>query len=204
MTTEPLSLEQEFQKLLSDPDIRKQLRRTLKGFGLLYFPHHLYLPPGDHHDPMIAALEDGDVEFLEIIGFRGCSKTTWSSLITPTYFALEKPEDYPFILLGSDTALQGGINIANIKRELETNELLKHDYGTFRVKDVDDGTPKPSFESEEEWQARNLLLSNDVRILARSRGQKVRGLKHRQWRAPRRVPRRPRRQRLGEDEGEPG
>jgi predicted phage terminase large subunit-like protein len=179
---QPPTLDTEFQRLLSDPDIRKQLRRTLKGFGLLYFPHHIYLPPGEHHEPMIAALESDLDEFVEIIGFRGCSKTTWASLITPTFFALERPEDYPFIILGSDTALQGGINIANIKRELETNDLLKQDYGTFSVKDIDDGTPEPTFESEEEWQARNLLLSNDVRILARSRGQKVRGLKHRQWR----------------------
>jgi hypothetical protein len=33
------------------------------------------------------------VEFLEIIGFRGCSKTPWSSLVMPTYFALETPGD---------------------------------------------------------------------------------------------------------------
>jgi predicted phage terminase large subunit-like protein len=178
----PRTLDKEFQQLLSDPEIRRQLRKTLKGFGLLYFPHHLYLPPGEHHDPMISAMEDPSIEFLEVIGFRGCSKTTWGSLILPIYWALEQPQEYPFILIGSDTALQGGINIANIKRELETNELLKQDYGTFQLKDVADAAPEPSFESEEEWQARNLLLSNDVRILARSRGQKVRGLKHRQWR----------------------
>jgi hypothetical protein len=89
---------------------------------------------------------------------------------------------YPFILPISDTSLQAGINIANIKHELETNELLKQDYGTFQFGDVDDPVPEPSFESEEEWQARNLLLSNDVRVLARSREQKIRGLKHRQYR----------------------
>jgi hypothetical protein len=131
---------------------------------------------------MISAMEDPLVEFLEVIGFRGCSKTTWGSLILPIFWAREQPEEYPFITIGSGTALQGGINIANIKRELETNELLKQDYGSFQFKDVDDPVPEPSFESEEEWQARNLLPSNDVRILARSRGHKVRGLKHRQWR----------------------
>jgi len=49
--------------------------------------------------------------------------------------------------------------------ELETNELLKQDYGTFTFRDVNDPVPDPTFESEEEWQARNLLRSNDVRIL---------------------------------------
>jgi hypothetical protein len=63
MEPQPLALDKEFQALLSDPDIRRQLRRTLKGFGL-YFAHHLYLPPGDHHDQMIQALEDGDTVIL--------------------------------------------------------------------------------------------------------------------------------------------
>jgi hypothetical protein len=174
--------DKEFQQLLSDPLIRAQLRKTLKGFGLVYFPQHLYLAPGEHHDQMLAAMEDGDIEFLEVIGFRRCSKTTWGSLITPTFFGLEQPEEYPFIIIGSDTTIQSGTNIGNSKYELENNDVLKQDYGTFSFRDPDDPVPEPSFESEEEWQARNLLLPNDVRILARSRGQKIRGLKHRQFR----------------------
>lgn len=176
----PRTAESEFTGLLSDPDVRKQLRKTLKGFGLLYFSHHLYLAPGDFHDEMIAALESEIDEFVEIIGFRGSSKTTWGSLILPIFLALEKGE--PFIIIGADTTLQAGTNISNIKYELENNAVLKQDYGTFAITTTDDPVPEPTFESDEEWQARNLLLSNDVRILARSRGQKIRGLKHRQYR----------------------
>jgi hypothetical protein len=33
-------------------------------------------------------------------------------------------------------------------------------------------------ESRDEWQARNLLLSTGIRILARSRGQRIRGIRH--------------------------
>jgi phage terminase large subunit-like protein len=176
----PRTAEEDFKGLLSDPDFRKQLRKRLKTFGLLYFPHHLYLAPGDFHDEMIAALEDPEHEFVEIIGFRGSSKSTWGSLILPIFLALEKSE--PFILPIADTGLQAGINIAIIKNELENNRLLLQDYGKFEVRSTDDPVPEPSLESEEEWQARNMLLSNGVRILARSRGQKVRGLKHRQHR----------------------
>jgi quinol monooxygenase YgiN len=172
----------EFSAILSDPAIRAQLRKSLKSFGLLYFSHHLYLSPGDFHDEMISALENDTDEFVEVIGFRGSSKTTWGSLILPIFLALEKKEDYPFIIIGSDTSLQGGTNIANIKYELENNSLLKQDYATYSALGTDEPVPEPTFESEEEWQARNLLLANDVRILARSRGQKIRGLKHRQFR----------------------
>jgi hypothetical protein len=33
-------------------------------------------------------------------------------------------------------------------------------------------------ESKDEWQARNLLLSTGIRIMARSRGQRIRGIRH--------------------------
>jgi hypothetical protein len=42
--------------------------------------------------------------------------------------------------------------------------------------------PEPTLESDEDWQAMNCVLDNGVRILSRSRGQKIRGLKHRQHR----------------------
>jgi hypothetical protein len=48
---------------------------------------------------MIGALEDPGIEFLEVIGFRGCSKTTWGLLILPCFLALEKIE--PFIIIGA-------------------------------------------------------------------------------------------------------
>jgi hypothetical protein len=174
--------QEEFEGLLSDPEFRKQLRRTLKGFGLLYFCHHLYLPPGEFHDELIAALVNPGEEFVEIIGFRGSSRTTWSSLVLPMFYVLERSEEYPFIILAADTSMQSGINIANIKHELENNQLLFQDYGKFEIGTTDDPLPEPTLESEEEWQAKNMLLSNGVRILARSRGQKIRGLKHRQYR----------------------
>src|SRR5664280_2971563 len=166
--------EQAFKGILSDPAVRREIRKKLIGFGLLYFPHHLYLAPGEFHAEMLAALEDPSAEFLEIIGFRGCSKTTWGSLILPVFCALEKPDEYPFILPIADTGLQAGINIANIKNELETNPLLLQDYGHFEIGGTKDPVPEPTLESEEEWQAKNMLLPTGVRILARSRGQKVR------------------------------
>lgn len=132
---------------------------------------------------LTAALEDEALDLLEVIGFRGSTKTTWGSLIFPIYLALEKPADYPFIIPIADTGLQAGINIANIKNELENNKLLLQDYASRVHKSkVPDTTPEPTLESDEEWQAKNMLLDNGVRILARSRGQKIRGLKHRQFR----------------------
>ena len=73
-----------------------------------------------------------------------------------------------FIILISDTFRQAKLNIANIKEELEHNEMILQDYGDVR--------------SNEEWTATNMLLKNGVRIMAISKGQKIRGLRHRERR----------------------
>ena len=128
-------------------------------------------------------ISDDAVRFLEIIGFRGSSKTTMASLCYAIYAAVEKPKQYGFIVLCSDTSTQVGMNIANIKEELENNEMLKADYGDFKpTLGTKQKSPEKTFEGEDEWQKRNLTLNNGVRIIARSRGQKVRGLRHRQHR----------------------
>lgn len=154
------------------------MAKTLKGFCLVYLPHHFSLPPGIFHEDLMQVLSDTKERFLDILGFRGCSKSTLSSLALPLWAALEHPNYYPFILPIADTGMQAGINIANIKDELDHNLLIKQDYGNIKGDFVEAWDLK----SDEEWQAKNMLLSNGVRILARSRGQKVRGLKHYQHR----------------------
>ena len=156
----------------------------LLGFGLIYLPHYFYLKPAKFHKKMFDVLWDMDEKRVEIIGARGIAKSTAGSLALPVAAALERPNDYPFIIPISDTGTQASINIANIKNELDNNFLILKDYGKIQY---DSGTDEaasedPSLESDEEWQAKNMLLNNGVRILARSRGQKVRGLRHREHR----------------------
>jgi hypothetical protein len=92
---------------------------------------------------------------------------------------LEHPEQYPFIILVADSSRQATLNISAIKHELETNSLIKQDYGEIKGNVIEDFALKGE---GEEWQKQNIVLSNGVRILARSRGQKVRGLRHLQHR----------------------
>ncbi|MFA6131380.1 MAG: phage terminase large subunit [Patescibacteria group bacterium] len=167
---------------IHDFNFRKEIRKTLKGFCLIYLPHYLQLQPADFHPGLVDTLGNPLERFLAIEGFRGSAKSTFGSLALPLFAALEEPDRYPFIIPCADTSMQSALNVANIKQELENNALILQDYGKFTYKRVDDPTPEPTLESEEEWQAKNMLLSNGVRILARSRGQKIRGLRHRQHR----------------------
>lgn len=170
------------QSFLHDHNWRKEYRKTLKGFCLIYLPHYLQLAPAEFHPGLVDTLQDQAERFLAIEGFRGSAKSTFGSLALPLFAALEQPEHYPFIIPCADTSTQSALNVANIKQELEHNELIRQDYGKIELGKVNEPVPEPTLESEEEWQAKNMLLSNGVRILARSRGQKVRGLRHRQHR----------------------
>lgn len=163
---------------LDDYGTRRSLAKTLTGFCLVYLPHYLDREPASFHPELLNTLGNHKEKMIEIIGFRGSAKSTFGSLALPLWAALEYPELYNFILPIADTGVQANMNIANIKSELENNPLIKQDYGEIKGSMVEDWT----LESEEEWQAKNMLLSNGVRILARSRGQKVRGLRHNQHR----------------------
>lgn len=162
----PTLTKTEANALVGDYEYRRRAAKTLFGFCITYLHHYFTLDPALFHRELIEHLGDDDQRMLLILGFRGSAKSTFGSLALPLWAALEKK--YHFILPIADTTLQAKVNISNIRHELETNELIKNDYGEMQ--------------SDEEWQKENMLLANGVRILARSRGQKVRGLRHRQYR----------------------
>jgi hypothetical protein len=158
---------------------RKESRKHLLGFSLIYLTGYFTDPPATFHPQLVHALEDENERRVLILGFRSSGKSTFGSLALPLWAALEHPDKYPFIILVADSSRQATLNISAIKHELETNTLIKQDYGEIKGNVIEDF----SLQGEgEEWQKQNIVLSNGVRILARSRGQKVRGLRHLQRR----------------------
>ena len=144
----------------------------------MYMCDYIKLPPASFHHDLISALSDHNDKMLEVIGFRGSAKTSFTSTMLPLWAALQHPERYPFIVLISDTATQAAANIAAIKHELENNSLLKNDFAKRQIWNKEFSEFEATLESNEEWQSKNMLLDNGVRIFARSRGQKIRGLRH--------------------------
>lgn len=154
---------------IRNPDVRRFIVDTygLAGFCWVYLSHHFYQEPADFHPELISVFESIEEELVEVIGFRGSAKSTYGSLAVPLYLALEHKHD--FIIPVSDTGAQMKLNIENIKYELESNEMILKDYGVM-------------YNPEKNWSSTSLLLLNGVLIFGRSRGQKMRGLKHRQYR----------------------
>jgi hypothetical protein len=80
--------------LVSDPELRRAAAKTLKGFCATYLAHHFPQPPSDFFDEMANALQNHDIKRLEVIGFRGCAKSTMASLALVLWAALEHPDRY--------------------------------------------------------------------------------------------------------------
>lgn len=169
--------EETLLQALSDPALRKELRKDFDNFCYIYLSHAFNREPAPFHPEMMASISDPDIPFLEVMGFRGSAKSTIGSWAYPLFAALEQPRLWEFILLISDSNSQASIMIYNLKNELDTNALLKLDYGSINGDYVDDWTLEG-----EDWQKQNMVLSSGVRILARSRGQRVRGLRHKEFR----------------------
>jgi len=145
-------------------------KKSYEFFCLVYFPHYFYLKPAGFHKKLINILQDTEEEMVAIIGFRGSAKSTHASMAYPIWQAIR--EEHHFIILINDTGTQRDISIDNIKTEFEENTLLKVDFPLV----------KPKGRSTLKWTRGELELSNGVYLLGRSRGQKIRGLRYRQWR----------------------
>lgn len=114
------------------------------------------------HIEIYETLENATSGIIEEIAFRGASKSVITSLAFVLWSALT--DRRKFIIVISDTFDQAKMLLSHIQTELEDNKLLREDYGDMHGAD--------------EWQAVNMVLKNNVRIVAKSRGQKVRGLRH--------------------------
>lgn len=161
-------LEKIQEKILNDKDFRMELTsQDYYWFFHVYFPHYIKYPTGKFHKRIYHLLQDWVIKFLEIISFRGSAKSTLAMLGLPIWAVVTGRAKFPIII--SDTFPQAKSHIYNLKSELDNNELLKGDWGPFELK--------------EEWTATEVVLPKyDARIVAKSTGQKIRGLRHKQYR----------------------
>ena len=138
--------------------------KSLAYFTFYYLANYLQYDVPEFHWEIYKDVQDTKVNFTEIIAFRESAKSTIASLALPLWSAVYNKKK--FIILCSDTGMQAKTIIANLIRELEWNERIQDDFGNF--KDDKKGN----------WTSTNLSLNNDVRIMARSKGQQIRGLRH--------------------------
>ena len=158
-----------------DDSPAKQKARKLRGehdllyFCETYFPHYFTAEFGDFHEEWESLTEIRD-EFILVGAPREHAKSTFFSFGVPLRNISYKLRR--FQLLISDTNEQAVGFTMPIRSELEENPRLRHDFGDLQ------GAGNRSVT----WKKDNFVTSNGVKVLARGKGDKIRGIKFRQHR----------------------
>jgi len=168
-------LSQILQQTLSDPDARVALcRDNFVYFCLAYFPHYLSHAFAEFHAEMIDLLEMDEAELLNFIVFRGSGKSSLISTLYVLWVIVYNKRH--FIILASDTGDSAQTQMATVIFELQGNALLRHNFGELYKES------KTATEISKKKTVSDFVTENDIRVLVRSVGKKVRGERHRQYR----------------------
>jgi len=138
-------------------------------FFHFYFAHYVHYKTAPFQHELFLLAEDNAVKNLFVVAFRGSGKSTILTTAYPIWAILGSPSK-KFVLILCQTRSQAKQHMMNLKRELESNQLLKDDLGPFQ-------------EESDEWGSASLVFSKlNSRITAASTEQSIRGLRHNQYR----------------------
>lgn len=158
-----------WKRIVIDPAVRMEIaRKNHLLFFHIYFPHYILYKTAPFHKEIFGLTHDNTIKTIVIEAFRGSGKSTIMSLSYPLW-AILGCQQKKFILLVAQTQEQAHQYLANIKKELETNTILREDMGPFT--------------EDEEWRSNAILIPKyNARIAAVSTDTSIRGLRHIQHR----------------------
>lgn len=157
------------RKMMQDRKVRTAITcRSHYLFFHLYFAHYVKYLTAQFQKDIFHLTESENVENIYVVSFRGSGKSTIMTMSYPIWAILGKKKK-KFVVIFCQTVAQAKQHMTNLKRELETNELLKNDLGPFH--------------EEGEWGSASLVFSKmNARITVASAEQSIRGIRHNQFR----------------------
>lgn len=169
-TTRNVLTEQLADQMFKDRKIRRAItRESHLMFFHFYFAHYVTCQTAPFHFELFRYTEDDTIKNLIVVAFRGSGKSTLMTMSYPLWAILGRQRK-KFVLILCQTRSQAKQHMMNVKRELESNGLLKNDLGPFQ-------------EESDEWGSTSLVFSQlNARITAASTEQSIRGLRHHQYR----------------------
>lgn len=158
------------EKMISDRAVRTAICKNSHFiFFHFYFAHYVKYPTAPFQKELFHLTERENITNLIVVAFRGSSKSTIFTMSYPIWAILGQQQK-KFVLILCQTRTQAKQHMMNLKRELESNSLLKNDLGPFQ-------------EESDEWGSSSLVFSKlNARITAASSEQSIRGLRHNQYR----------------------
>lgn len=156
----------EWEKIRSQRAVRLSIaRNSFYWFFHLYMGHYIKYPTAEFQKQMMEDVTNPDIEQLVIVAFRESGKSTIITTALPLWAAIGEMQK-KYIVIVSQTQNQAQQHLANIVQELETNDLIRKDIWPY------------DYEENETGVSAIKLPSLGVRIIAVSREQGVRGLRH--------------------------
>ncbi len=157
-------------RMIEDRKVRTAITRESHWYFFhFYFAHYVKYPTAPFQKEIFDLTEREDLGNFFVVAFRGSAKSTIVTTSYPIWSILGKQQK-KFILILCQTQAQAKQHMMNLRRELESNVLLKRDLGPFN-------------EESDEWGSTSLVFSNlGARITAASSEQSIRGLRHNQHR----------------------
>lgn len=153
------------ERCLSDRDIRRALvQNSHYWFFHIYFPHFVKYPTAGFQRMIFWKTEWDDLPLYTLVGFRSSAKSTICSLSLPLWAILGKQKK-KFIVVVTRTQEQLRLIMQNIKNEIDTNTLLRHDLGPFQV------------EGDEKRIWAFTFSNFGAKVMGVSVGQSIRGLR---------------------------
>lgn len=158
------------KEMFRDRTVRAAItRQSHFMFFHFYFAHYVKYATAEFQHELFRLSERQEIKNLFIVAFRGSAKSTIFTTSYPVWAILGEQKK-KFVLILCQTQAQAKQHMMNLRRELESNALLKNDLGPFQ-------------EENNEWGASSLVFSSlNARITAVSTEQSVRGLRHNQHR----------------------
>lgn len=158
------------QQLISDRKVRVAVtRRDPILFMDVYMPEVISYAMAPMHYEMFEVIASTKLELACIMAFRSSGKSTLLTLVYPIWGVIGAQQK-KFVVIFSKTQDQARILLEHIKRELETNQLLRDEMGPFES-------------YEDKWGVSSIVLSRyGARITAASVDQSVRGIRHGKYR----------------------
>ncbi len=165
-----LDTNQNIEKIISSQKLRKALaHESLFWFFHIYLSHYVQFPTADFQREMFAIAEDENISRAIIVAFRGSAKSTIFTLAYPLWALLGKQQK-KFTVIFSQTSNQAKMILKNIRREIETNELIRRDFGKLDTE-------------ADEWKSTSIVIPKyRARISAFSTGESIRGVRHLNYR----------------------
>lgn len=144
----------------------KKMYLDMHLFAKIVLDHHMSDTTPPFHSEIYSLLGKKDILRKAIVAPRGHSKSTLVSLIYPLWNILFQKKH--FIVIVSESYSQSVLFLDAIKRELEENPKIKYFFGDIV------GTDK--------WSENAIVTSTGVMVIAKGSGQRMRGLKYKQYR----------------------